>query len=131
MSIVRNLAIYLLLLTGVSVYADGVPEDCTQLILGIAPTWNSMRGDLRLFERSHGGDWKLVAGPFPALFGKSGLAWGTGLAGQDEPGLRKKEGDGRGPAGIFEIGKVFGYDRNLLVGGDYRYHQVPDADVCR
>ncbi|PYJ39470.1 MAG: hypothetical protein DME84_01665 [Verrucomicrobia bacterium] len=129
MSILRSVAIYLLVLTGVRAYAQGVPDDCTQLILGIAPTWDSMRGELRLFERSHRGDWVSVAGPFPVLFGKNGLAWGTGLAGQNEPGLRKKERDGRAPAGVFEIGHVFGYDPHLPPGGDYPYHQVTEADV--
>ncbi len=32
--------------------ADGVPADCSQLIVAIAPDWNSMRGKLQLFERS-------------------------------------------------------------------------------
>jgi L,D-peptidoglycan transpeptidase YkuD (ErfK/YbiS/YcfS/YnhG family) len=63
------------------------------------------------------------------LFGKNGLAWGSGLAGQDEPGLHKKERDGRAPAGVFAIGKVFGYDAKLPPGGDYSYHQVTEADV--
>src|SRR5205809_1758058 len=91
MSISRTLTVCLFVLLAVNARAEGVPNDCTQLILGIAPTWNSMRGELRLFERSHRGDWVSVAGPFPVLFGKNGLAWGTGLAGQNEPGLRKKE----------------------------------------
>src|ERR1051325_4452548 len=111
--------ICLLVLCGINIFAEGVPDDCTQLILGIAPTWNSIRGELRLFERPRGGDWKVVAGPFPVLFGKNGLAWGTGIAGQNEPGLRKKERDGRAPAGIFAIGKVFGYEPQLPPGGDY------------
>ena len=63
------------------------------------------------------------------LFGKSGVAWGTGLAGQNESGLRKKERDGRAPAGVFEIGRVFGYDPQLPPGADYPYHQVTEADV--
>src|SRR5438477_719034 len=94
-SIFHYLLICSLMLLASSANADGVPEECTQLILGIAPTWNSMRGDLRLFERSRSGDWSPVAGSFPVLFGKNGVAWGTGLAGQNEPGLRKKERDGR------------------------------------
>ena len=110
--------ICLLTLSGINMFADGVPDDCTQLILGIAPTWNSMRGELRLFERPRGGDWKVVGGPFPGLFGKNGLAWGTGLASQNESGLRKKERDGRAAAGIFEIGQVFGYDAHLPPGGE-------------
>jgi L,D-peptidoglycan transpeptidase YkuD (ErfK/YbiS/YcfS/YnhG family) len=129
MPFVRPLAVCLWMLIGASAFADGVPNDCTQLMLGIAPTWNSMRGELRLFERPRGGDWKVVAGPFPVLFGKNGLAWGTGIAGQNEPGLRKKERDGRAPAGIFAIGQVFGYEAHLPPGGDYPYHQVTEADV--
>jgi len=109
--------------------ADGVPGDCAQLLVGIAPTWDSMHGRLQLFERARGADWAAVAPSFPVLFGKNGVAWGTGLAGQNEPGLRKKERDGRAPAGIFEIGEVFGYDQKLPPGGDYPYHQVTEADV--
>src|SRR5438094_9903337 len=99
----------LLMLLSIQTFADGVPNDCTQLMLGIAPTWNSMRGELRLFERPRGGDWKIVAGPFPGLFGKNGLAWGTGISGQNEQWLRKKERNRRAPAGIFAIVPVFGY----------------------
>jgi hypothetical protein len=31
--------------------------------------------------------------------------------------------------GVFEIGKVFGYDPQLPPGADYPYHQVTEADV--
>ncbi len=129
MSIVpRALAGALLFLIS-NVHADGVPVDCRQLILAIAPDWNSMRGKLQLFERPRAGNWNSVAPPVTVLFGKNGLAWGTGLAGQNEPGLRKKERDGRAPAGIFKIGEVFGYELNLPPGGDYPYRQVTEADV--
>src|SRR4051794_513030 len=78
--------------------ADGVPPECTQLIVGVAPTWDSMHGQVLLFERiSPGGRWTGTSRAFPVLFGKNGLAWGTGLAGQNQPGLRKREHDGRAP----------------------------------
>jgi len=112
-----------------SVRADGVPPQCTQLIVGIAPDWDSMHGTLQLFERQRGGDWSPFSPPWPALFGKNGLAWGSGLAGQNEAGLHKKERDGRAPAGVFKIGDVFGYDATLPPGGGYPYHQVTEADV--
>src|SRR5881628_2827947 len=112
-----------------SARADGVPADCSQLIVAIAPDWNSMRGKMQLFERSRGGTWTAVTPPVPVLFGKNGIAWGSGIGGQDEPGLHKKERDGRAPAGVFAIGKVFGYDAKLPPGGDYPYHQVTEADV--
>jgi L,D-peptidoglycan transpeptidase YkuD (ErfK/YbiS/YcfS/YnhG family) len=118
-----------LMLVGPMAHGEGVPQDCTQLIVAVAPAWDSTRGELRLFERSASGDWSAEAGPFPVLFGKNGIAWGTGLAGQNEPGLRKKERDGRAPAGVFEIGKIFGYEANLPGGADYPYHQVTEADV--
>ena len=109
--------------------ADGVPDDCTQLIVGIAPTWNSMHGRLQLFERARGEAWKSVSADVPVLFGKDGVAWGSGLAGQAESGLRKKERDGRAPAGVFRIGKVYTYDAQLPPGSDYPVHQVTRTDA--
>jgi L,D-peptidoglycan transpeptidase YkuD (ErfK/YbiS/YcfS/YnhG family) len=130
MSILRGLPICALFLFFISnARAEGVPENCTQLILGLAPDWNATSGALQLFERPRGGAWVSVTSPVPVLFGKSGLAWGTGWAGQNETGLRKMERDGRAPAGIFEIGQVFGYDARLPAGADYPYHQVTEADI--
>src|SRR3981081_1514496 len=80
-------------------YAAGMPDDCTQFIVVTGPTWNSMRGQLQLFERTPGGKWEATGPSWPVLFGKHGLAWGSGLAGQNESGLRKTERDGRAPAG--------------------------------
>jgi len=111
------------------VYADGVPEDCTQLIIAIAPTWDSLHGQAQLFERARAQEWRPVSTAFSVLFGKDGVAWGTGLAGQNEPGIRKKERDGRAPAGVFRIGKIYTYDAELPPGSDYPFHQVTRADA--
>jgi L,D-peptidoglycan transpeptidase YkuD (ErfK/YbiS/YcfS/YnhG family) len=129
MSILRGIFCGVALMVMSNACADGVPANCTQLLLGISPDWNSMHGTLQLFERRRGTEWAAVGERFPVLFGKNGLAWGSGLAGQNEAGLHKKERDGRAPAGIFEIGKVFGYESKLPPGGDYPYHQVTEADV--
>src|SRR5438094_7997602 len=99
MSILRCLPILSLICLTSNAYGDGVPDDCTQLILGIAPTWDSMRGEVRLFERPHGGDWVVAAGPFPVFFGKNGLGRGTGLGGPSQPDPREKERDGARPRG--------------------------------
>jgi L,D-peptidoglycan transpeptidase YkuD (ErfK/YbiS/YcfS/YnhG family) len=106
-----------------------VPEDCTQLLVSIAPDWNSRQGEMRLYERARGGPWTQRESPVSVLFGKNGLAWGSGLAGQGEPGLRKKEKDGRAPAGVFRIGKIYTYDAQLPGGHDYPFHQVTTADA--
>ncbi len=127
-SILRAVLFGALLSIVSSADAGGVPANCSQLIVAVAPDWNSMHGKLQRFERGKD-DWTAVSAPIPVLFGKHGLAWGSGLAGQDESGLHKKERDGRAPAGIFAIGEVFGYEPKLPTGGDYPYHQVTEADV--
>jgi L,D-peptidoglycan transpeptidase YkuD (ErfK/YbiS/YcfS/YnhG family) len=119
----------LLMLVASSAYAAGVPDDCTQLIVGTAQDWNSMRGQMQLFERKPGAKWEPVAPAVPVLFGKHGLAWGSGLAGQNESGLRKVERDGRAPAGVFKIGKIYTYDAQLPAGANFPFHQVTTADA--
>lgn len=119
----------LLLLIASSAHAAGLPDDCQQLIIGLAPDWNSMRGTLQRFERIPGGAWCQASDSVPVLFGKNGLAWGRGLAGQDESGLHKKERDGRAPAGVFQIGKIYTYDSALPPGADFPFHQVTTADA--
>jgi hypothetical protein len=57
MSILRRSALPALLWCASNAYAAGLPDDCTQLLLGLAPDWNSMRGTLQSFERTHGGNW--------------------------------------------------------------------------
>lgn len=116
------------LLLSSSVRAAGLPEDCSQLIVGLAPDWNAIHGRVYLLEKT-GGKWTARKGPIAVLFGKNGLAWGTGLAGQDESGLRKKERDGRAPAGVFRIGEVFTYDDKLPAGSSYPFHTVTAADI--
>jgi L,D-peptidoglycan transpeptidase YkuD (ErfK/YbiS/YcfS/YnhG family) len=106
-----------------------VPDDCTQLIVAIAPDWNSTRGELRLYERKRGGEWQQQGSGIPVLFGRTGLAWGSGVAGQRESGPRKKEKDGRAPAGIFRIGKIYTHDQQLPSGSDFPYRTITTADA--
>src|SRR2546423_14712095 len=75
-------------------YAAGVPDDCTQLIVGLAPDWNSMRGEMQLLERPTGGNWSPVSQRWPVIYGKQGLDWGGGIAGQNEMsvGITKRAG---------------------------------------
>jgi L,D-peptidoglycan transpeptidase YkuD (ErfK/YbiS/YcfS/YnhG family) len=118
-----------LLLIASTARAAGVPGDCQQLIVALAPDWDSMRGALQRFERTGSGPWRSVGVPCAVLFGKKGLAWGRGLAGQDEDGLRKAERDGRAPAGVFRIGQIYTYDPALPEGADFPSHQVTKADA--
>jgi L,D-peptidoglycan transpeptidase YkuD (ErfK/YbiS/YcfS/YnhG family) len=103
---------------------DGV----RQLIVSVAPTWNSTTGTLQRYERD-GRQWKAVGEPWPVLYGRKGLAWGSGVRGQGEPGLRKIERDGRAPAGLFRLGKIYTYDRALPEGSNYPFRTVTQADA--
>lgn len=100
-----------------------------QLLVSIAPNWDATMGQMIGLERNAKGEWKQSFGPVPILFGKHGLAWGRGLLGQDEPGKQKVERDGRTPAGVFAIGKVYTYDSALPKGANYPFHTVTDADA--
>src|SRR3954468_10053101 len=85
-------------------FSAGLALDASvrQLIVSVAPDWNTPVGKLQLFERD-GKQWKAVSAPIRVLYGKNGLAWGKGLLGSDEPGLHKTEKDKRAPAGVFKI----------------------------
>src|ERR1051325_1907086 len=99
-----------------------------QLIVSIAPDWDASTGRLQLFERS-GNGWKASAPPVAVLYGKNGLVWGRGVLGTDEPGTHKQERDGRAPAGVFRIGKIYTYDAALPAGAKYPFHTVTAADA--
>lgn len=110
-------------------HARALDADVRQIVVGIAPDWDSMQGHIQCFQRSPGGDWQAASGPTDVLFGKNGLAWGRGELGSDEPGLHKKERDGRAPAGVFRLGKIYTYDDALPAGAKYPYHTVTDRDA--
>jgi L,D-peptidoglycan transpeptidase YkuD (ErfK/YbiS/YcfS/YnhG family) len=118
-----------LILAATAPLARALDADVRQLIVSIAPDWNSQQGRLWLFQRDAGGAWQLSGGPIPVLYGKNGLAWGRGLLGTEEPGSHKKERDGRAPAGVFKMGTIYTYDAALPAGADYPFHQVTLSDA--
>lgn len=83
-----------------------VPPASDQLVLAIAPDWESTSATLTRWER-HDGELVQVGVPVQVRLGRAGLAWGRGLHPQQE-GRAKREGDGRSPAGVFRLGPAFG-----------------------
>jgi L,D-peptidoglycan transpeptidase YkuD (ErfK/YbiS/YcfS/YnhG family) len=83
-----------------------------QLLLVTAENWDSTSGELRRYERAEAdSEWTAVGRPLFVNLGRSGLGWGRGLHGVAlGPGPVKREGDGRAPAGLFELGTGFAYD---------------------
>ena len=71
---------------------------------------------------------EVVAGPFPVLFGKNGLAWGTGL--QDKTSRPSQKRTRRPRArGNFRDRTGLRIRRTPAAGADYPYHQVTEADI--
>ena len=78
-----------------------------QLIVVSAGDWSATHGTLALYERAEPQAWRRVSPEMPVTLGRNGLAWGIGLHPQD---VTKREGDGRSPAGVFELERILGRD---------------------
>lgn len=114
------------------------------MVLVTIPDWNTNHGVLRRYERA-GADWREVGPSQPVTIGRSGAAWGLGLHSEQSTGLLKREGDGRSPAGVFDIGHAFGYPATATTAlpydamqashycidasGSPLYNRIVDADV--
>lgn len=82
----------------------------TQLLLVTTPGWDSTAGQLRRYTRARpGARWHAVGDAVPVVLGRTGLALGTGFDALAPGAPRKHEGDGRSPAGVFPLTRVFGF----------------------
>ena len=117
--------------------AEKLDPGVRQLVITLAEDWDSDRGRMILLEKGDGrrATWRLVlTDPVPVLLGRNGLAWGLGVltGGNAETKADgwKREGDGKAPAGVFALPKVFGYSAVLPEGSrGIPYHQVTERDA--
>lgn len=96
----------------------------TQLFIVIADNWTSNKAYLKIFIRDQKGKWIPTEKSFPVVLGKNGLGWGIGLheiPSQVDDSNIKQEGDGKAPAGIFNISTKFIRDTYL--------QEFPDCNV--
>jgi D-alanyl-D-alanine dipeptidase len=85
-------------------------RDARQLVLVVTPAWDSTSGTLRRYVRNAAADpWQPDGSPIPIVVGRTGLAWGADTLGARSRAPRKREGDGRAPAGMFPLEAVFGF----------------------
>jgi D-alanyl-D-alanine dipeptidase len=93
--------------------SDAIPSESRQIVLVIAPNWNSSSGTLRRFSRSGAHEsWSGVGDAVPVLIGEHGLGRAAGLRSiPGGPSPRKREGDRRSPAGVFQFTAVFCHEK--------------------
>jgi len=114
---------------------SGPLDTSRQLVVVTAADWSATAGTMQRFEReSAAQQWRPIGEAFPIVLGTSGLAWGRGTHG-DTPSAeyRKREGDGKSPAGIFALSAVFGYAPAAQAGPAARampYVQATTATEC-
>lgn len=108
----------------------------TEIVVVTTSDWNSPQGVLRRYERSKTNKkWKAVGEPIAVMVGKTGLAWGSGIVHVDAPISSandpiKKEGDGRAPAGVFRLSKIFGYAPQAQPGWKMPYLNLTSSVEC-
>lgn len=112
-------------------------QQSTQILIVTTADWNTPAGVLQQVERtSVQAKWKLAGSPIKVAIGRNGLAWGLGLvprealAGNASAGPIKKEGDGKAPAGLFNLGTVFGYAAQEPANWKMRYTMLTPTIEC-
>jgi D-alanyl-D-alanine dipeptidase len=100
--------IFMLLHTGVAQEDWQLPETTTQLVVVLCDSETATTGICQTLEKVDD-EWQTKMLPFPVVIGKNGLGWGRGLHPPVRDGMpEKREGDGKSPAGVFQLSAVFG-----------------------
>src|SRR5689334_13241494 len=107
-----------------------------QIVTVTTADWNSSEGTLRRYQRAGAGKkWMAVGEPVSVMVGKNGLGWGAGvtpaeIGGRNSSDPVKKEGDGKAPAGVFQLSKVFGYAAHPEQGWKMPYVHLTSSVEC-
>jgi len=99
-----------------------------KLVLVTPDTMTSTTATMRRFTRaSSNGSWRADGGPVTATIGRNGTAWAHAFRALAAPGEPiKVDGDKRVPAGIYPIGRSFGFGPSRLPG----YMRIADGVTC-
>ena len=111
--------------------AGPIPLESRQLALSLSAGWDAGEAEVRRFERLGPGEpWFPVGWPMRTALGRSGLGWGRGLHAAGLQGPLKREGDGRAPAGVFDLRRSTGYAASAPPGGRLAYRQATSSLRC-
>ena len=111
--------------------ASPVPDESRQMVLSVSANWDAPRAMLQAWERpSKDTPWASVGAPIEASLGRTGLSWGRGLHPGGLPGPEKREGDGKSPAGVFDLRLVTGYAKAAPAGTRMPYREATATLRC-
>lgn len=96
----------------------------SQIIIVSAENENSKQAEVEVWEKKKK-RWNQIFANEKAMIGRNGLATGLSLYSKDlfVQSTEKKEGDGRTPTGVFEIGQIYGEAKPELFLGHLSYTQ--------
>jgi len=98
-----------------------------QLIVVTTKNWSVSNGVLQRYEKQKN-SWQKVGKSINIKLGRNGIGWGRGLHQIPKNAkIVKKEGDGKAPAGLFELKQAFGY---APLNIDYPYRVYKETDHC-
>ncbi len=101
--------------------------DTKQLIVVTTQDWSTSSGILQRYEKKEN-RWQKVGSAIEIRLGRNGLGWGIGLHSiPKDAKIIKQEGDGKSPAGIFELKQAFGY---FPFDVKYPYRVYKHTDHC-
>lgn len=103
-----------------------------QLIVAQSADWSASTATLQCYQRaSANAPWQpAFAKPWPVLLGRAGQAWGRGPFVPPANGVPAKvEKDWKAPAGVFQLGQLYGYAPRPPQGARWPYLQVGPYDA--
>lgn len=111
--------------------APDILAKATQLVVVTGASWDSSEVRTRLFQRATAaGKWAESPSQDTGVIGRTGFAWGHKYArlatGGSEKSPVKQEGDGRTPAGVYKLGREFGFEP----GSSRNFLHIKESTVC-
>jgi L,D-peptidoglycan transpeptidase YkuD (ErfK/YbiS/YcfS/YnhG family) len=111
--------------------ASPVPAESRQIVLSLSAGWDQTRAILQPYARpTMDAPWVAVGAPIESSIGRAGLAWGRGRHPAGLPGPEKREGDGKSPAGVFDLRLVTGYAKTGPGGTRLPYREATPTLRC-
>jgi D-alanyl-D-alanine dipeptidase len=113
--------------------ASTLPASSSQLLMVLTDSVKAITGFMYCYERQNNKEWTISGERISVMVGRNGLGCGIGLHQASDlsslPG--KMEGDGKSPAGIFTLSRVFGYaSADQMQGLKMPYIPVTEMTEC-